>query len=126
MKILKWFKKNENESIMKYKELILVLIGGTLALNGLMIIILGFHNFDLAQNWEEVNYLMVIYAMDNNLNTTLEIWETTMGGDIITNFDDMYRKGLTTAVKGLFFYGLGLSLFFIGLTLYQVKKEEKE
>lgn len=102
----------------KYDGYISLVLGLTLLIIGLAYFFVGFHNFDLGQNFRFLESLINKYQLSNNLSSERLFYETTMDGDAIFDFSDMYHKGIEQAAGGFFTALFGMLLIGYGLRDY--------
>ena len=116
-KIKKWFDKI-NKSRKKYEGFHSLTAGLILIVLGLTYFWLGFHNFDLGQNFDFLQSLITKYQSKNNLTVETLFHETTLSGKPIYDYQEIYRKGIIQLFNGFFLSLLGAFLIGYGLRDY--------
>ena len=111
--------KKVYNTIKKYENFVGLTVGLTLLILGLSIFFIGFHNFDLGQNFEFIDLSLTIHQLENNQSSRLEFYETTLGARNIYDFKQMYKDGLILASDGVIFILLGAILIGYGLRDYR-------
>jgi hypothetical protein len=115
----KSFKKVRLNNFFKVFNLILyvtiLLVGVGLLVFGVKLFGTGFHNFDVAQNLEEMENRMNYKLLSYGINETFSVYETFVTGEPIS-LDDTYRLGVFQINGALFICIYGSLMFGIGLS----------
>lgn len=98
MRILKYLKSYFRKNRNAYE----IIIGVSLLVYGLYSFLLGFHNFDLAQDIEEIEYLVEI-----KFGVPFEVVESSKENNYITDLDSVYVDGVFDVLISPFIFIIG-------------------
>ena len=94
-------------------------LGFFIVILGVFSFALAFHNMDLAQNFEEINlknnFIFLKYGLENEIHHS----ETTLSGQIVDDFQEVYRKAVNILYISLFLVIMGVFIFTTGLMQYE-------
>ena len=89
-------------------------------ITGIFLSLIGFHNFDTAQNFQFIDMVIKNYQLENGLLQESLFVETSINKEIIEAIElgGTYRMGIAQAYWGIFFNLLGMFLIGYGMKDY--------
>lgn len=118
--MFKKLKKDIKEWYSKYEGLTTLIIGIVCLFSGLFYaFILGFHNFDTAQNLEELSHIIENYQLRNNLTIETLFYESNIEKNIV-NLDNVYSEGILSLFRGSFLMIIGSIFIGYGIKDYEM------
>ena len=107
------------ESLKKLNSYTLVIIGFVLTTTSVFSFVLSWHNMDLAQNFEEINTKNNLILQKYGLRDEMKYSETTLSGEIVDDFQKVYRDGTNQLFTSIFIAMIGVFIFATGLMEYE-------
>mgnify|MGYP001561036022 CR=1 FL=1 len=109
------------ESLKKLNSYTLVIIGFVLTTTSVFSFVLSWHNMDLAQNFEEINTKNNLVLVEYGLKDKIKYYETTLSGDVINDFQEVYADGVKHLFISLGLIMLGVFIFVMGIMDYEYR-----
>lgn len=87
---------------------------------GIFVFVIGFHNFDSAQNYDELELWFNNKLLTFDVDKTVDLKETFMDGEVV-ELNDVYRLGVKQLFVGLMIILIGIHLFSYNIDILEFK-----
>ena len=95
---------------------IFIAFGLLMMIYGIFLGMVGYHNFDSAQNYMRIDLWLDNEYLSYGINKTWELHETTINDGSKITLVDSYRLGVRQVFKGAILLAFGAMIFASGLT----------